>query len=141
MGFSRAVNKGYELARGDYIIMATDDCFLTGGSLEDLAVEGTVTSPVIDGRGEQAFSGVMWCVPRDIYEKYGMLDEKYSEGIFFEDEDYWMLLKTENIPHKCINTVCVAHPEGGSTLKNVEEYTRRVNINKIYFNDKWRGKS
>ncbi len=136
IGFSKAVNVGFQLAKGDFIIMASDDCYLTSGSLAQLAVPGVVTSPLVNGIS-QDFSGVMWCVPRDIYEKYGMLDEGYSGGIYCEDEDYWRMLKKEGIPHRCIPEVQIVHPEGGATLTRTPEFNEKVRINKDYFDKKW----
>lgn len=136
LGFSKAVNRGFEIAKGDFIIMASDDAYLAEGSLRDLCVPGMVTSPMVNGR-DQAFSGVMWCVPRGIYETYGLLDENYTKGIYFEDEDYWMMLKRENIPHKCVTSVKVDHPEGGATLTRTPEFTKRTDINREYFENKW----
>lgn len=136
-GFSKAVNMGFELAKGDYIAMVSDDCFLVSGDVRDLMVEGTVTSPKIHQNQAQAFSGVMWCFPRDLYEKYGMLDEGFTKGIYYEDEDLWMKLKTENIPHKCIESVVVSHPEGGATLIHDPNRGDKIEANKNYFLEKW----
>lgn len=135
-GFAPSVNLGCKLSKGDYIIVASDDCFVTEGSLSDLAIPGTVTSPMVNGVN-QAYSGVMWCVPRDIYEMYGMLDEEYAKGIFYEDEDYWLMLKSNNIPHRCVESVKVSHPEGGATLKRADSFNERVQINRDYFDKKW----
>jgi len=137
MGFSKAVNTGYRLAKGDFIIMASDDCYVEEGSLRDLAVGGFVTSPVVN-KISNDFSGVMWCVPREIYEQYGMLDEGYSEGILYEDEDYLNMLRFEGISHKCVESVRIIHPEGGATLTRDPEFRRKADINLSYFNDKWK---
>lgn len=136
IGFSKAVNIGFRLAKGDYIIMASDDAYIVGGSLDMLCRPNAVTSPMVNGV-EQAFSGVMWCVPRNIYEQYGMLDEGYSNGIYFEDEDYWMLLKTEGINHFMVPEVKILHPEGGATLTRTPDFNAKVEINRNYFATKW----
>lgn len=136
LGFSKAVNRGFELARGDYIIMASDDCVLLEGSLSDLCVPNTVTSPMVNGTN-QSFSGVLWCVPLNIYEKYGLLDENYTAGILYEDTDYLKMMEKYGIAHKMIESVKISHPEGGATLTRTPEFTRRVQINKDYFDQKW----
>jgi glycosyltransferase involved in cell wall biosynthesis len=136
MGMSKAVNKGFELARGDFIVMASDDAYFIEGSFKDLAIPGVVTSPKVNNHF-QAFSGVMFCVPRDIYEKYGMWDEEYSKGIYFEDEDYWLMLKANKIPHACIESAHLVHSHGGLTLTKTPNYDEKTAINKAYFNKKW----
>ena len=136
IGMSKAVNKGFELARGDYIVVASDDAYFTEGSFKDLAIPGVVTSPKVNDV-VQVFSGVLFCVPRDIYKKYGMWDEEYAKGIYFEDEDYWNMLKVNNIPHRCIESVCMTHSHGGLTLKKDPDFELKRTINRRYFNNKW----
>jgi len=136
IGFSKAVNIGFKLAKGDYIVMASDDAYILEGTLADLCVPNTVTSPMVNGV-KQDFSGVMWCVPRNIYEQYGMLDEGYSNGIYFEDEDYWMMLKNSGIKHCMVDKVKISHPEGGATLTHVADFNEKARTNKEYFERKW----
>ena len=137
MGFTRAVNKGYELAKGDFIVMACDDITFNNGNLKLLVDEKGVTSPHIEGRQEQDFWGTCWCTPRWVYEKIGMIPEEYAEGIYWEDEDYWKRCQANNIPLILNKTVTINHPHGGRTLELVGDRAIKNAKNKAVFDSFW----
>lgn len=137
MGFTRAVNKGYELTRGDFIIMCSDDIELIKGSLRDLCDPNAVTSPVMNGK-KQDFWGALWCMPRKIYKELGTcLDPRYANGIYYEDTDLWEELKARNIKHYCVDGVEISHPEGGRTLQRDPAKEMKAKINRDAFMSKW----
>lgn len=137
MGFTRAVNKGYELARGDFIILCCDDIILEKGSLRDLCDSHAVTSPINNGK-KQDFWGTLWCMPREIYKQLGTcLDERYADGLNYEDTDLWEEMKARKIPHYCVDNVQIYHPEPGRTLNYSEDRQQKLERNRQLFFEKW----
>jgi glycosyltransferase involved in cell wall biosynthesis len=136
IGFVRAVNMGYALAHGDYIIMCSDDIILKKGSLRQLCDPESVVSAQVEGQHIQDFWGTVWCTPRWVYEKTGPIDEEYAKGIFYEDNDYYYTVKDIAKPYTNIRVV-IEHPHGGETLEHTPERDARIEINKTYFFNKW----
>ena len=137
IGMTRAVNKGCELARGEFIIICCDDIQLVKGSLKDLCNPDAVTSPTTNGQS-QDFWGTLWCMPRKIYEDIGFcFDPRYADGINYEDTDLWEELKKRRIPHYCVEEVDIFHPEPGRTLKMTHEKMAKIERNKKKFFEKW----
>lgn len=136
-GPTRAVIQGFAISHGDYIVCVTDDTILTEGSLADLVKEGTVTSPKINGC-KQDFWGMVFCVPRTVYEKVGILDPIYDGGIFWDDEDYRRTLLKEGIPMQCVEEVNFHHPEGGRTVnRGNDDIASMKDRNAVLFAEKW----
>ena len=137
IGMTRAVNKGFELAKGDFIIMCSDDIALVKGNLQQLCDPNAVVSPMTNGK-KQDFWGTLWCVPRKIYEELGWcFDPRYADGINYEDTDLWEEFKSRKIPHYCNEDVDIYHPEPGKTLNVMREKQRKVELNKKIFEKKW----
>ncbi len=137
IGMTRAVNKGFELARGDFIIMCSDDIILTKGTLKQLCDPDAVTSPMTNNK-KQDYWGTLWCTPRKIYEELGWcFDPRYADGINYEDTDLWEEFKSRKIPHYCVEEVNIHHPEPGRTLNVMKEKQRKVQLNKNVFFEKW----
>lgn len=132
-GFAKSVNRGLKLAKGDYIMVVNNDIEMTEGTLEMLAVPNTVTSPRSNG-WSQPFWGSFFCIPRNVYERIGGLDEQFEIG-YYEDDDYIKRLELAGIPMKCIEE-CNIVTFGGATMKlfNVKELSE---ANKDKFLKKW----
>ena len=136
-GMTRALNRGFELSKGDFIIVASDDIVVVKGNLRMLCDPNAVVSPMTNGK-KQDFWGTMWCTPRKIYEQIGFcFDPRYADGINYEDTDLWEEMKTRKIPHYCNDQVDLYHPEPGRTLNIMPEKQRRVERNRNLFIEKW----
>jgi hypothetical protein len=134
MGYAKSINKGLMLAKGDFLVVSNDD-LVFDGSFKDLAYEGAVTSPVVNGVN-QRFWGCCFCIPRWVYEEVGGLAEDY-EISYFDDDDFQFTLEAHGIPTKCIDKVKVAHDDGGRTLHQMPGWQERFEKNRKVFFDKW----
>lgn len=138
MGFLPALNVGYSLAKGDFIAMVCDDVILKTGTLYDLCDASAVTSAQIEGMPEgQDFWGTLWVTPRWVWEKTGPFDEEYAKGSYFDDDDYYMTLRHNNIRTYVNPTVRIEHPEGGRTLDREDDKRDKTERNREYFVKKW----
>src|SRR5205085_7249714 len=86
-----AFNRMFLAAKGDYnIIMCNDVMVETPGWLEILATPGAMTSwhkgrsSIID---EESLDGSGLCIPRDVRERIGLIDESFADGVGYEDDD------------------------------------------------------
>jgi GT2 family glycosyltransferase len=86
VGFTKNANRGWNNATGDFVIIANSDTTLASGSLLDMCIHGQITCPETRGEPVPGLSGHFFCVPREIKEKYGMLNE--SMKMFCSDAEY-----------------------------------------------------
>lgn len=128
------INKGFKKAKGDYLIMLTDDIFLTSGSLRDLPKLNAVTCPAINGETNNLGNG--FCQPRWVYEETGGYFEGYA-GFFCEDSDYVETLRSLNIPIEWNAAVNFDHPIGGRTLNSFPDHRSMSFVNKEIFYERW----
>lgn len=137
-GPTRAVIQGFAIAHGDYIICMTDDLKQLGGSLVDLCIPGVVTSPKINEtvKGDELW-GMMFCIPRPIYEQVGVLDPIYDGGLYYDDEDLVRTLRANGIPMQGIDSVSFSHPEGGRSLRDNPRVKEMLDRNRKLFGEKW----
>lgn len=131
----KTINHGLALSQGDYVVVTNDDCKLIAGSLRDLCVPGTLTSPLING-DNRGFSGHIWCAPREIIEATGGFDENY-EIAYFDDDDWKFTVLDKGFKTKGIDTVNVYHPPTGTTLDKREDRDHIFHKNRAYFKEKW----
>jgi GT2 family glycosyltransferase len=130
--YTKKVNDGLKKATGDYLIVGSDDIYLARGSLRDLPKDW-VTYPFINDQPKSF--GVLFCLPRAVYEQIGGLDERYN--IYCSDNDYLMMLSSAQIKWEAINTVNFHHPVGGRTVKKIENiHDKAKKDEQIYF-EKW----
>lgn len=135
-GYGWACNRGLELARGDYLIVANDDTRLINGSLRSLPDALGVTVPLIEPEPRDYKPRCFFCMPRWVYEKIGGFDERF-EGGYFEDDDMIKRLADENIPTIINYQVEIHHLNGGgTTLKKMGEQ-ELFNANKKRYEEKW----
>lgn len=136
LGFCKSWNFASELATGDYLVFIGDNNIQIAGSLGDLAIEDTVTSPLINGNAQE-FWGFVFCVPRNIYKKYGLYDLVYNEGVHFMDNDLWKRYLKEGVSLKSVNSVNFSHPEGGQTVNSTPDFQEKMQRNVDIFNERW----
>jgi GT2 family glycosyltransferase len=91
VGFTKNVNRGWKNATGDFVMIANSDTSLSSGNLKDLCVHGQVTCPETRGEPTPGLSGHFFCVPREIIEERGMLNE--SMKMFCSDTEYESRIK------------------------------------------------
>lgn len=75
IGFTSNTNRGWKLAKGDFVMIANSDTELYRGLLKDLCIPGRVTSPVIVTQEIPLLAGPFWCAPQGITKIYGYLNE------------------------------------------------------------------
>jgi GT2 family glycosyltransferase len=135
MGYAKAINKGLAIAKGDFLVVMNDDLIFENGSVADLCDPYHVTSPVINGLG-QNFWGCCFCIPRNIYDEVGGLYEGYRIS-YYDDDDYLNTLRKNNIGCRCVEDVRVSHPEGGRTLHTFSDHKDFETENKAKFLERW----
>lgn len=135
-GPTRAIIQGFAMSHGDFIACISDDAFLEAGSLRDLMDSDAIVSPRMNQK-PQSFWGMAYCMPRWIYERIGVLDEAFDEGLYYDDEDYYLTIKQNNISHYCNADVNFMHPDGGKTVKKDPDLVAKEKRNRKVFEAKW----
>lgn len=136
LGYSDAWNRLSKLATGDYLIFLGDNAVQVKGNLKDLAVSGTVTCPLVNGQ-THPFSGFVFCLPRYIYEEFGLYDMRYNDGSHWEDTDLWRTYTVNNIKIKTIDTVDFNKLSNGRTIYNIPDVKVRIAKNMDEYKKKW----
>lgn len=92
VGFTKNVNRGWRLSQSDFTIIVNSDTYLLDGNIDDLCQEGFVMSPRVDNLSNYpGFVGSYWVTPKEITEKFGMLDERLKT--YQSDMDYYERIK------------------------------------------------
>lgn len=137
LGFCEAWNTAASFATGDYLVLIGDNTTLDKGTLKDLAIEDKVVLPLVNGK-QKEFNGVVICMPREIYEKHGLYDMVYNDGIHYMDDDLYLRLRSEGVPVITNPGVNFYHPQGGRTVNNIEGFEERVKRNNDIFFERWK---
>lgn len=136
LGFCEAWNTAASKATGDYLVFIGDANIYCSGDLRNLCVENTVTAPKVDNH-EEGFNGHVFCMPRSVYEKYGLYDMEYNEGVHFMDEDLKKRLEHNGVGMRYVSSVVFSHPQGGRTVNNEKNFCERVQKNSDLFSKRW----
>jgi hypothetical protein len=131
--FSKHVNTGLRLARGDYRLVLNSDTKLLAGTLRDLCKPGVITTPVINGECVP-FHGCCFCVPATVFAKHGGLDEGFVGC--HEDMDFALRMYRAGVPMESVPTVGIWH-QGGATYRTINEAEMHGGENARYFLQKW----
>ena len=131
IGFGAAINWGFKMAKGDYLVLVSNDVEI--GDVSKLCDPDAVTCPIVNGL-KQEFWGCCFCLPRWVYEKVGGFDEQFKMA-FFEDDDYIMRFRQAGIPMRYKEVE--AKTLGGQTLKDMPEKNDFYNENREKFMKKW----
>jgi glycosyltransferase involved in cell wall biosynthesis len=133
IGMGKAINKGFELATGDYLVTLSNDCWWVDGTFQELCDPTAVTLPEhLDGQWDKP--RCFYCLPRWIYEQVGGYDERFNVG-YFEDDDFIHRLYLADIPIK--ETVVQGGHVPGQTLDKLPNRNEIYNENKEKFKAKW----
>jgi len=75
------------------------------------------------------------CILKDLYLKIGGFDEGYSKtgGIGYEDTDFVLNVKRNDVPIKSVDNPCVYHISHETGYQN----TDLLEINRLYYKKKW----
>jgi hypothetical protein len=136
LGYADAWNRLASLAKGDYLVFLGDNSVQIKGNLQDLAIKGTVTCPVVNEQ-QHPFSGFVFCLPRTIYEEFGLYDMRYNNGSHWEDTDLWRTYKVNNIRIKTIESVGFSKLTNGRTIFNIPNSDIRIANNMKAYKEKW----
>lgn len=133
-GMGKALNKGMELATGDFFIISNNDCELIEGQIKDLCKKDCITIPYkMEGQWHEPRS--FYCLPRWVYEKCGGYDEQFGVG-YHEDDDLIRRWQEAGIQFRMVDSVKVHH-KPGSTLDKLPNRDELFNENKKKYEDKW----
>uniref|UniRef100_A0A7C5YX72 Glycosyltransferase n=1 Tax=candidate division CPR3 bacterium TaxID=2268181 RepID=A0A7C5YX72_UNCC3 len=124
------INIGLQKASGDFLIVSNNDLTLIKGTLNDLCDERFVTTPKVVGVLDKLFHGHMWCMPRKIFEKVGLMYEGY-DGFYYDDSDYWMMIESKGF-QIVKKDVIVSHPTSATTLKYFKKEGREEKNRQIF---------
>lgn len=132
-GMGKAINKGLELATGDYLVVSNNDCELVGGMLRDMCDPEAITIPD-SMEGQWDLPRAFFCLPRWIYELVGGYDERFGVG-YFEDDDLIRRWKEAGIHFKKTHLQVKHNP--GTTLGTLPDADALYKRNKALFIEKW----
>ena len=109
LGYGINTNVGWKLATGDFALVVNSDTEYLDGSLGDLCVAGTITSPqVIEHNWTNAnISGACFCVPRNIFDPGG-----YFGGNENADTELFNRYEYMKVQKLVVKTVRVKHQGG-----------------------------
>lgn len=131
--FSRWVNLGLRLARGDYRLVLNSDTKLLAGSLRDLCKPGVITTPTINGE-RPPFHGCAFCVPATVLAEHGGLDEGFVGN--FEDLDFALRMYRAGVPMEGVPSVGIWH-HGGATYQFLNQREMMEGENQRIFVERW----
>jgi hypothetical protein len=86
VGFTANVNRGWNLSHGDFTAIVNSDTYLYEGDLKKLCIPGKITSPEIMNQTIPRLAGNFWVTPKELKEKYGILNEAMKN--YCSDSDY-----------------------------------------------------
>jgi GT2 family glycosyltransferase len=138
--YIEASNRGLKLAKGDYIISVSNDVVIMDRDwLKKYTVDGLsgfrFTPFHITGEMRPDFA--VWGIDRKSFERVGLMDEAYSKGCGYEDDDYIFMAKKAGVP--LVNTEAkIVHLENQTFSKLFSE--KRIEMmerNKLIFKTKW----
>lgn len=132
-GMGKAINKGFDLASGEYLMTASNDCIWDEGDIDKMCDPEAITIPD-NMPGQWDKPRCFYCMPRWIYEKVGGYDEQFEVG-YFEDDDLIRRWKEAGIPIR-MTDVKVNHTPG-TTLDKMDNRTEVFEKNKQRFIEKW----
>lgn len=154
-------NLGVKNSIGEYIILSNPECVHAVDILSILDKETSLSEKYIvcacayvtkywyDENGSFAFDIDKWyqhsihdnrqlhfcsCISRDAYIKIGGFDEMYSYGVAYEDNDFLMSVKTNNIYIESRDDLVVCHLHHNTSYQANDEL---VNRNASIYRKKW----
>jgi GT2 family glycosyltransferase len=125
LGITQSINKGVKCAKGDYVVLLTNDVFVSDNWLESLKETfqkedcgiSTLASSQFNHKKEDKIEEGVWfslvMIPQWLFSKIGYFDEQFVR--VFNDTDY--ILRTYEAGYKLYrNFNCVVDHNPGSTV-------------------------
>jgi GT2 family glycosyltransferase len=160
-GFNKYLNIGIKNTHNPYVCLCNNDLVFHKGWASEIlkamyadpdllratpycsTFHPTVAYKANSGNFD-AYFGVMigWCifVKREIFDKIGLLDEKFT--FWYADNDYCQTLIKNNVKSKLITSSFVTHLGSESLKTSVEKDQQKLTqLPRIYYNYKWHHQS
>ena len=130
-GFTKAVNNGWRISKGDYTMIVNSDTQLLSGKLTDLCLPNYVTSPN-GGQDDKIMWGAFFVVPKTIKDELGVLRDEMK--LYASDSEYWARIRNR---YKLITSVDILHLGSKTTFtyKTREELDAISEIDSRAFDD------
>jgi hypothetical protein len=141
-GWAGVYNRLMKRANGDYLVFCANDVMIDDDNwLDNLAVPGTIASPHLNPfvlTGELQSFATLFCMPREIQEKIGFIDEQFKDGYGYDDNDFFHRANLLNIPQKEV-PISFRHRRSGTYLTywDQEQHQTREQRNRSLFKEKW----
>ncbi|PWT73676.1 MAG: hypothetical protein C5B59_12850 [Bacteroidetes bacterium] len=130
IGYGAALNRGFKLSKGGFIVALSNDVeFKSSGELYYLCNDGAVMYSA------NAQFGCCFCMPRWVYERIGGFDETFGLA-YYEDNDLLMRYKDAKIPVRRAANVMVDHV-GGVTVKALGKEQEASAFGAKRWKEKW----
>lgn len=132
--YTESVNGGLSRATGDYLIVLNDDILMKDPMfLEKMCKDDCITAWQLGTfhlTGDRVPDAACFGMSRKTFEKLGLLDLRYKDGINFEDTDYFLTAKSLGIPFV---DACVDMLHFGNTTLNA--YFNAIKWDRTYHNE------
>lgn len=102
--FAKNVNIGLQFARGEYVVVLSNDVFVPFGwddfllrvfkKKPNCGVATLLSSEFNEPEQdiiEEGYFGAIWMAKKEVIDKVGLLDERFKNS--FDDADYWVRVK------------------------------------------------
>jgi glycosyltransferase involved in cell wall biosynthesis len=137
--YTDAFNDAMLSTRGDYIISVQDDMIIKDSQwLEKLTDSECFVTTEMNKypNGDDCPYWAIFGMPRKIFEKVGLLDKIYRDGIYYEDDDYIRRMNVLGIKYK-VSPINYIHLGGVITDSYLEKKKEMGKHNEIIFKKKW----
>jgi GT2 family glycosyltransferase len=145
---TRSMNNGFKIARGDYVVLLTNDVYVTNKWLECLldcfklkdCGAATLASNQFNHVKEDKIEEGNWfsvaMIKREVFDKIGYFDEDFT-GIF--DDTDWLLRMYKAGWRMYRNFNCVVEHLVGQTHYISPQHQKNYERNRILYNKKHEG--
>lgn len=105
-GVHEEINRGFRQARGEYLVILSNDVVIKNNWLDHLGVPDTITSwraSVASFDKKYPWNELdcsLVCIPRSVQEKVGFWDTNFAGGYGYDDNDYLYRASKLGIPMK-----------------------------------------
>jgi SAM-dependent methyltransferase len=140
-GWAKAVNDGVKQSHGDYIYVINNDLIVEDPAwMDKMAAPNTVTagsgSP-FTLTGDLDLELTLFCVPRNVWDAVGGMDEEFQTGICFDDNDLLARIRAAGFKTAII-PIAHRHLQSKTLMayNDPTEYERRFLLNRALFKSK-----
>jgi len=133
IAWNMCLDLAFGTMQAEYVVMMNDDVVLTNGLVSDLCKPDTVVSPLINGSDYKIFHAHVFCLPKNIWEKVGRIDERFQ--CYWSDTDYAKRLVDVGVVVEINRNVDFLHKESARTLKHFAGITEKSDED--LFVEKW----